>query len=245
MLQDTFLTPYQGYCLQGFVLLAKINGMKSTWNFSSSLWTTGAPFAANAANAGLGSDQNEAKLAAFNNMRVTQLRLGMVAVNAPLSSAKWLSLPLGGKEYSSLGALMASGTYVSSNLGRTTWKNLVGPKASIQRYCNLEGLNVRNVPSPRKPLGDGKFMNVRIGLLANNEANCNTADTAIGFGFSMGSDVHTSCQKLVKYSAGSLPADGHMPSGSPGCSSDNGIVAAPMFGFILGSDAPLPSPPRG
>jgi len=48
------------------------------------------------------------------------------------------------------------------------WKTLIGSQASLQRNCNKEGFNV----------AIGK---ARIGIVGNNENDCNSCDSRIGF----------------------------------------------------------------
>ena len=74
----------------------------------------------------------------------------------------------------SLYALIADGQYRATSLGRDAWKGLVGPKASLQRNCNREGFNTQgNSKSNAK---------VRIGIIANEQNECNSPDSRIGFG---------------------------------------------------------------
>ena len=74
----------------------------------------------------------------------------------------------------SLYSLIADGQYRPTSLGRNTWKTLIGSQASLQTYCNKEGFNA--VGSAQ---GSSK---ARIGFLGNNEFNCVTPDSRIGFG---------------------------------------------------------------
>ena len=74
----------------------------------------------------------------------------------------------------SLYALVADGQYREISLGRDAWKGEVGPKASLQRNCNREGSNTQgNVSSNPK---------IRIGIIANEQNECNSPDSRIGFG---------------------------------------------------------------
>ena len=74
----------------------------------------------------------------------------------------------------SLYSLIADGQYRSTSLGRNTWKTLIGSRASLQTNCNKEGFNA--VGSAH---GSSK---ARIGFLGNNENDCVTPDSRIGFG---------------------------------------------------------------
>jgi len=51
---------------------------------------------------------------------------------------------------------------------------LIGLQASLQRNCNKEGFNAA--------CSDPRFSKARIGFLGNNENDCDTCDSRIGFG---------------------------------------------------------------
>ena len=76
----------------------------------------------------------------------------------------------------SLYELIADEIYRPTYLGRAKWKNLVGPQASLQNNCEREGFNAK---------GDKRFFylsRARIGIIGNQENNCNSPDSRIGFG---------------------------------------------------------------
>ena len=85
----------------------------------------------------------------------------------------------------------------ATSLGRNTWKKLIGSNASLQLNCNREGFNV---------MGSVGGSKVRIGIIGNQENDCASPDSRIGFGA------------------------GGFPTGDPSCgnvgsfSSDNGDV---------------------
>ena len=76
------------------------------------------------------------------------------------------------KQANSLHSLIADGNYRSTSLGRHTWKKLIGQQASLQRNCNREGFNCRGLA----------FSKVRIGIISNEQKECITPDSRIGFG---------------------------------------------------------------
>ena len=89
------------------------------------------------------------------------------------------------EQANSLHSLIADGKYRSISLGRNTWKTLIGSQASLQSYCNKEGLNVvggRSVDSK-----------ARIGILGNNQNDCSTCDSRIGFGTGGRHDDSNTC----------------------------------------------------
>jgi len=78
------------------------------------------------------------------------------------------------KHANSLYSLIADGIYHATSLGRSTWKTLIGSQASLQRNCNKEGFNAAGSVQG--------WFKARIGILGNNENNCVTPDSKIGFG---------------------------------------------------------------
>ena len=85
----------------------------------------------------------------------------------------------------SLYSLIADGQYRATSLGRITWKSLIGSHASLQTNCNKEGFNVAADQSG--------WAKARIGILGNNENDCKTCDSRIGFGTGGLSDDSNTC----------------------------------------------------
>ena len=71
---------------------------------------------------------------------------------------------------SSLYNVIADGNYIETNAGREEWLSLI-KGASLQQKCNKEGFNLQL-----------HNMNLRIGFAGNNQDNCGTCDSFIGFG---------------------------------------------------------------
>ena len=71
-------------------------------------------------------------------------------------------------------------------MGRDMWKTLIGSQAFLQANCNREGFNVMTDK-------DGNWPRARIGILGNNEKNCFSCDSRIGFGKGGGSDDSNTC----------------------------------------------------
>ena len=78
------------------------------------------------------------------------------------------------KQANSVHSLIADGQYRATSLGRNAWKTLIGSQASLQRNCNRDGFNAVCTTK-----GASK---ARIGFLGNNEHDCATCDSRIGFG---------------------------------------------------------------
>ena len=72
----------------------------------------------------------------------------------------------------SLYSVIADGKYRKTNVGREKWISLING-TSLQDNCNMEGFNVQCSRSRRK---------ARIGILGNNEDDCVSCDSVIGFG---------------------------------------------------------------
>ena len=109
----------------------------------------------------------------------------------------------------SLYSLIADGKYRATSLGRNTWKKLIGSQASLQANCNKEGFN---------SAGSAKrHSKARIGVLGNNEKDCATCDSRIGFGTGGYSDDSNTC--------GNEAIKGH--------TSDNGAKHIKAMGYIL------------
>ena len=106
----------------------------------------------------------------------------------------------------SLYTLIADGRYRTLSLGRNKWKSLLGSQASLQRNCNKEGFNV---------LGGNRHSNARIGIVANQENNCLSCDSRIGFGTGGLHDDSNTC--------------GNEATHSP----DNGVKHIKTMGYIL------------
>ena len=78
------------------------------------------------------------------------------------------------KQASSLYSLIADGKYRATSIGRKTWKTLIGSQASLQPNCNKEGSNA---------VGSNKGRaKARIGIVSNQENDCASCDSRIGFG---------------------------------------------------------------
>ena len=89
------------------------------------------------------------------------------------------------KTADSLLSLIADGQFRTTSLGRDTWKMLLGSQGSLQRNCNREGFNVA---------GKGQWNpKARIGILGNNEDDCISCDSRIGFGTGGHPDETNTC----------------------------------------------------
>lgn len=89
------------------------------------------------------------------------------------------------KAADSLYSLIADGQFRATSLGRNTWKSLLGSQGSLQEKCNREGFNAAPAIQQRSK--------ARIGILGNNENDCHSCDSRIGFGTGGSPDTSNTC----------------------------------------------------
>ena len=92
----------------------------------------------------------------------------------------------------SLYLLIAEGKYRATSLGRNTWKKLIGSRASLQTNCNMEGFNVLSSINNSK---------ARIGICSNDQNECLSCDSRIGFGTGGYPDDSNTCGNEAKHGA--------------------------------------------
>ena len=147
-----------------------------------------------------GFDGQETKLPSYWETQFSRLCLGM----RNGSTTRFVVIQ---HSANSLYALIADGTYRAVSLGRNKWKSLIGPQASLQANCNKEGFNVVS--------GDSLGSEARIGIIANNENDCLTCDSRIGYG------------------TGGYPNDSNTCGNDARVSPDNGDKHIKAMGYIL------------
>ena len=89
------------------------------------------------------------------------------------------------KQADSLHSLIADGRYRATSLGREKWKELIGSQGSLQYNCNKEGFNVVCSWSQNSK--------ARIGIVSNNEDECDSCNSRIGFGTAGRPDNSNTC----------------------------------------------------
>ena len=89
----------------------------------------------------------------------------------------------------SLYSLIADGQYRATSLGRETWKSLIGHQASLQINCNIEGFNARCFKDFNSK--------ARIGFVANEQNNCGSCNSRIGFGTGGFPDNSSTCGNVA------------------------------------------------
>ena len=126
-------------------------------------------------------DTHETKLPTYWNTPFNKICLGM-KIGQQFKSV------IINHQARSLYSLIADGKYRATSLGRNTWKKLIGSRASLQPNCNKEGFNVLS-----KNINTIIYSQVRIGILGNNENECNSCDSRIGFGTGGNHDDSNTC----------------------------------------------------
>ena len=156
---------------------------KPTFHYDSSLWSNNETF--NLAGGETGFDTNETKLPTYWNISVSKICLGM-------KIGQQINFIVTNKFAKSLHSLIADGQYRTTSLGRDTWKTLIGSEASLQLNCNKGGFNVMS--------SNIDFAKARIGFLCNNQNDCNTCDSRIGFGTGGNHDDSNTCGNQATHS---------------------------------------------
>ena len=105
---------------------------------------------------------------------------------------------------SSLYDLIADGRYRPTHLGRNKWKSLISG-SSLQRNCNREGFNVYH-----------SHAKARLGIIANDEKDCNTPNSFIGLGAYHVTEQYNSAGNIASC-----------------CSPDKGNKNLKVMGYIL------------
>lgn len=181
----------------GWTLLIKQGGNNSL-SYGSSFWTDENWLRRHE----VGLQRVAAKFEAFATVPFTQLRLGMARDEV----TRWATL-----DYTadSLLAVLGPGEEIllENPPGRQYWLDLVGDGASLQRHCDHQGFNLAKGTT-----------NARIGIVSDNQENCSSFESRIGFGLS-----GTGCRQPGSISCGNAAR----------CEPENGSADIRTFGYIL------------
>ena len=169
-----------------------------TFYFNSPLWSDRTAY--NLARGQTGFDSQETKLPTYWNTPFLKICLCMRV-------GQQTNFFVMNRYANSLFSLIADGNYRASSLGRNMRKTLVGSRASLQLRCDKEGFNTVSTSSANSK--------ARIRILANNENDCRTADSRIGFG------------------TGGRPDDSNMCGNEAIHRSDNGNQHIKAMGYVL------------
>ena len=139
--------------------------MQKTFHYDSHLWSDKNPY--NISGGRTGFDSQETKLPSYWKTPFSKICLGMKIGH----KIRFFTIY---RHANSLYSLIADGRYRATSLGRNTWKSLIGPQASLQKYCNKEGFNA---------ICSAKLHSkARIGITSNEANDCFLCDSRIGFG---------------------------------------------------------------
>ena len=175
---------------------------QNTFTYDSALWKNEETYAIQDGLEGI--SEKESKLASYWNTPFTKICLGM----SHNGKRKWTTLNYAA---SSLYSVIADGKFRATNAGKATWKSLIAV-SSLQYNCKREGFNV---------MFNGNAV-MRIGIVANNEVNCDTCDSWLGFSIAYVKNGGTWTNKMVC---------GNKARAC--CSPDNGSKILVTFGYIL------------
>ena len=162
--------------------------LQDTFEYNSALWTNNVTLNVDVGLNGL--SQNEMKTASYHNTPFTKICLGMTRNNV----TNWILVNYTAR---SLYSVIADGNYHATNVGRAHWSSLL-EGSLLDQNCGMEGFNLL-LP----------MVNARIGLAANNENNCDSHDSVIGFGITQKSHSKRVSSGNVQF-ASSLKAFGYI-----------------------------------
>ena len=161
----------------------KFYKFQSTFHYNSQFWSNKNAY--NLPGGKTGLDSQETRLPTYWTTSFSKICLGMKIDN----QLRFIAI---NKQADSLHSLIADGKYRNVSLGRNIWKRLIGSKASLQHNCNKEGFNV---------VGDNPHQSkARMGIIANQENDCGSCDSRIGFGIGGLHDDSNTCGNEASYS---------------------------------------------
>jgi hypothetical protein len=231
--------PFLVFCVDGFALLAKMDGQYLTWELSADAWTQGNTFNTDS----LDMEQVEAKFEAFLNVPFSTLRLGFADIGDTSSTVRWLDITFA-ETYPNLQSLFSApscqgciypncpsscfGTPIPINTGgRSSWITLIGE----DRY-GLEGANCGEALNNwQADLSAQNFYGAftygsyqcgsqaRIGFRGNDGSGCTCTDSVIGLGMI----------SQAGFAFGNVPTVGNVAQ----CCGTNRYVNISSFGYLL------------
>ncbi|XP_066024844.1 uncharacterized skeletal organic matrix protein 5-like [Pocillopora verrucosa] len=160
----------------GWAPVIKIDGNKATFQYDSGYWSDKNEY--NIPGGRTGFDSRETKLPTYWKTPFSKICLGM-------KISGQLRFIVINKQANSLHSLIADGIWRATSLGRNEWKKLIGAQGSLQLNCNKEGFNAVGTASHHSK--------ARIGYIANQENDCGSCDSRIGFGTGGHPDNSNTC----------------------------------------------------
>eukprot|EP00118_Oscarella_pearsei_P025261 m.307853 g.307853 ORF g.307853 m.307853 type:complete len:253 (+) comp42938_c0_seq1:142-900(+) len=188
---------FKSYCYKRHILVLKTNGNKDTFDYDADLWANDQLLGGEAVAL---DDGEEAKLAPYGCLPWNSMIVGMKQKPEDKMNEVRIWVP----DRDSLKAVISPGEYVETKSGRDAWKQLVDG-SSLQSNCNKEGFNIESTRS------------VRIGIIGNEQEDCQTPDSHIGIG-----------------SKGDNWRLGRVPTGNDAAwYADNGDKTIRTYGFVF------------
>ncbi|KAK3741768.1 hypothetical protein QZH41_011389 [Actinostola sp. cb2023] len=187
----------------GWTTVMKLNGDKPTFRYTSPHWSNKVEYQPYYGTSSFG--RHESKLATYWSTPFNHICVGM---RTEYYSIKFLRIDYKAK---SLFNVIADGKYKPFHYGRNKWKRLV-QHGSLQKHCNREGFNVDT------RFGNFVAARARIGIVSNQENDCGSCDSRIGFGMDgllCGQQGSNSCGNEAR------------------CSPDNGDRSIKTLGYIF------------
>ena len=156
---------------------------QNTFHYDAGYWSDKSEY--NLPGGETGFDTQETKLPTYWNTPFSKICLGM-------KIDQQINFIVVNKSAKSLYSLIADGQYRATSLGRNTWKTLIGSQASLQIYCNKEGFNA--------VCNSHWLSKARIGIINNEQNDCSSCDSGIGFGTGGHPDDSNTCGNQANYS---------------------------------------------
>ena len=103
---------------------------------------------------------------------------------------KWIVINY---QASSLFNVIADGDFKNTNVGKNKWLSLMDGSL-LQENCDEDGFNINT------PGYELAHLKVRIGIIANNEHDCESCDSCFGFGTSIrgcDGEIKTTCGNIA------------------------------------------------
>ena len=180
------------------VLNKYLLSLQQTFHYDSDFWKDKNEF--NLPGGETGFDSQETKLPTYWETPFSKICLGM-------KYGQQIRYIVINKQADSLYSLIADDQHRATYLSREKWKSLIGQEGSLQSHCNMQGFNAVGSSS-----GHAK---ARIGIIGNEQNDCNSCDSRIGFGTGGSHDDSNTCGNEASHST------------------DNGDKHIKAFGYIL------------
>ena len=165
------------------VLKTCLFSLQQTFHYDNDLWENNNEF--NPPGGKTGFDTQETKLRTYWDTSFSKICLGM-------KIGQQMRFVVINKQADSLYSLIADGQHRATSLSRGKWKSLIGPEGSLQANCNTQGFNAVGTNSHHSK--------ARIGIIGNQENDCNSCDSRIGFGTGGHHDDSNTCGNEATHS---------------------------------------------